>query len=267
MLLRNRYLRLNKGKGMTTALHFNPPVIGHRGACAYAPENTIAAFTKAAQLGVKWVEFDVMQAADGELIIFHDELLDRTSNGHGEVYRYPYPYLYSLDAGSWFNIAFSGERIPTLRAVMEFLQNANMSANVEIKALPGHEEQIVKRVLHDLQPYLAAGNIQFLFSSFSIIALTFLRQYSPQCQIGLLLHEWEPDWQRISQSLNCISVHVNQGIMSATAAQEIKNMNKMLLCYTVNNPIRAHELYSWGVDAVFSDAPDKIIKSLQQHAS
>lgn len=247
---------------MTTELHFNPPVIGHRGACAYAPENTLASFTKAAQLGVKWVEFDVMQAADGELIIFHDELLDRTSNGHGHVDHYPYPYLYSLDAGSWFSPAFSGERIPTLRAVIEFLQNANMCANVEIKALPGREEQIVKRVLLDLQPYLATANNQFLFSSFSMGALNFLRQTSSQCQIGLLLDEWEPDWQTVCQSLNCVSIHVNQGIMSAAAALEIKKMNKMLLCYTVNNPIRAQELYGWGVDAVFSDAPDKIIKSL-----
>lgn len=244
-------------------LHFNPPVIGHRGACAYAPENTIAAFTKAAQLGIKWVEFDVMQAQDGETIIFHDELLDRTSNGHGAIHEFPYSYLYSLDAGAWFHAAYAGERIPTLRAVIEFLQNANMSANVEIKALPGCEEQIVKRILQDLQPYLSKKNFQFLFSSFSTIALNYLRQYSPECQIGLLLHEWEPNWQTLCQSLNCASVHVNQEIMSAGAAQEIKKMNKALLCYTVNNPMRAKELYSWGVDAVFSDVPDKIVNALQ----
>ena len=91
-------------------LQFLPPVIAHRGASAYAPENTLAAFVKAAQLGIRWIECDVMQAACGEVIIFHDETLERTTNGKGDVDRYPYSYLQSLDAGSWFDPIFSGEK-------------------------------------------------------------------------------------------------------------------------------------------------------------
>src|SRR3990167_7563410 len=126
-------------------LLFNPKVIAHRGASAYAPENTLIAFTKAAQLEIKWIEFDVMQASCGTPIIFHDETLNRTTNGKGDVCRYSYTYLQTLDAGSWFNPRFSGERIPTLNAVMAFLANENMNANIEIKALPGQEEQCVVR--------------------------------------------------------------------------------------------------------------------------
>ncbi len=242
-----------------TTIKFNPPVIGHRGACAYAPENTIASFTKAAQLGVKWVEFDVMDAADGQLIVFHDESLDRTTNGHGEVSQYPYAYLGSLDAGAWFDLRFSGERIPKLRTVIDFLQEAHLSANVEIKALPGHEERVVKQVLEQLAPYLLSANNQFLFSSFSVNALRLLRKYSPECLLGLLLHEWEPDWESICRSLHCISVNVNEEIMTEAAAHRIKAMGRLLLCYTVNDPARAKQLFSWGVDAVFSDVPDKIV--------
>ncbi|MBX3709251.1 MAG: glycerophosphoryl diester phosphodiesterase [Gammaproteobacteria bacterium] len=246
---------------MKTPVVLNTSVVGHRGACAYAPENTMASFIKAAQLGVKWVEFDVMQAKCGEVVVFHDDTLDRTSNGQGDLRSYSYSYLCLLDAGSWFDPVFSGERIPTLLAVIEFLQNMQMSANIEIKAFPGKEESLVKCTLEKMSAYLSSSNDFFIFSSFSIQALQFLRQYSPDCQIGMLLHEWEPDWQEICQSINCVSVHVNHEIMTADMARKIKGMGKLLLCYTVNDVSRAEELYSWGVDAVFSDVPDQIIKA------
>jgi len=245
-------------------LKINPPVIAHRGASAYAPENTMSAFIKAAQLGIKWVEFDVMQAATDELIIFHDEQLERTSNSFGNVCDQPYAYLNSLDVGSWFNAKFSGERIPILLTVIEFLQSVNMFANIEIKPLPGQEERLVKRILKEMQPYLWKANNQFLFSSFSIQTLQILRKYSHTCQIGLLLHEWQAEWSEISQDLNCVSIHINQEIISEESARNIKNMDKLLLCYTVNEPLRAQELYSWGVDAVFSDAPDIILSAIQK---
>jgi len=245
-----------------TILQFHPPVIAHRGASAYAPENTLAAFTKAAQMGIKWVEFDVMQAACGEPVIFHDELLDRTTDGHGEVGNFPYSVLAKLDAGAWFDPIYAGERIPTLLHILEFLHNFNMSANIEIKALPGQEEQLVKRVLQDMAISAPFTRGRILFSSFSTDALRFLRQYDPDCLIGLLQHEWDPEWQALCASLGCVSVHANDEILTADVAQKIKGMGKALLCYTVNSPVRAQELYSWGVDAVFSDAPDKILDVL-----
>jgi glycerophosphoryl diester phosphodiesterase len=248
---------------VTVSLNFIPPVIAHRGASAYAPENTIAAFTKAAQLGIKWLEFDVMLAAN-EPIIFHDETLDRTTNGSGDIAHYPYAYLRTLDAGSWFDTRFSGEQIPTLKHVIEFLLNTKMCANVEIKPLPGEDETTAILALNEISPFFPQPNASILFSSFSIPSLQSLRKHSPHCLLGLLLHEWEPNWQAICESLHCVSVHVNEEIMTHEAAEKIKAMGKKLLCYTVNDPLRAKELYSWGVDAVFSDAPDKIVDSLNQ---
>lgn len=252
---------------MTALFDFNPPVIAHRGASAYAPENTMVAFVKAAQLGIKWIEFDVMQAACGEPIIFHDELLDRTTNRQGDISQFTYAYLRSLDAGSWFDPRFSGEQIPSLKAVLHFLQTTNMCANVEIKSLPGQEGPLVKQVLAQMQPLqmITKGNI--LFSSFSVDALRYLRQDAPHAALGLLLHEWEANWQNISEELDCVSLHINHEIMTEPAAHAIKKMNKKILCYTVNDPARALLLYSWGVDAVFSDVPDKILAVLNKQAS
>lgn len=239
-------------------LQFKPPVIGHRGACAYAPENTMASFIKAAQLTIKWVEFDVMPTSDGVPIIFHDETLNRTTDGRGLVSDFPYTYLRSLDAGKWFNPIYSGEHIPTLATVLEFLQEMKMSANIEIKASPALEASLISRVIKDMQPLLAKANDSFLFSSFSFSALELLRKTAPECQLGMLLHEYEPRWKVLCQELNCVSVHVNNEIITEKTAHEIKSMGKKLLIYTVNDPLRSNDLYSWGVDAVFSDVPDLI---------
>lgn len=245
------------------SLKFEPPVIAHRGASAYAPENTLSAFVKAAQLGVKWVEFDVMQAACGEPIIFHDDTLDRTTNGKGAIHDHPYAFLRTLDAGSWFDARFSDEKIPTLKHVIEFLSNAKLSANVEIKANPGQEEALIVRVLEEMSDFLSATTSTILFSSFSLDALHLLRKHAPNCLLGLLMHEWDPQWKTVCEALHCASVHVNQDIMTHERAQAVKHIGKPLLCYTVNDVKRARELYSWGVDAVFSDVPDKLLKALE----
>jgi len=160
---------------MNNSLHFDPPVIGHRGACAYAPENTMASFLKAAQLKLKWIEFDVMDSSDGVPVIFHDDYLDRTTNGKGLVNQYSFAYLQTLDAGKYFDPAFSCERIPSLLTVIEFLQDAKMSANIEIKTLPGHEEKLIQRVMKEMQPYMKAGNQQMLISGFQVREI----QWSP----------------------------------------------------------------------------------------
>jgi glycerophosphoryl diester phosphodiesterase len=241
-------------------LHFQPPVIAHRGASGYAPENTIAAFTKAAQLGIQWVEFDVMLAACGEAIVIHDENLNRTTNGFGMVDDYPYSYLRTLDAGAWFDTKFSSERIPTLSQVLEFIKNANMSANIEIKPLPGQDKKTVLQTLKEVALYYPQPSSSILFSSFSIDVLELLKKQAPTANIGLLMHDWLPDWQMICDDFQCISVHVNQDIISPEMAKNIKNTGRSLLCYSVNKPQRAKELYSWGVDAVFSDVPDIIVK-------
>ena len=235
---------------------FIPPVIAHRGASAYAPENTLVSFTKAAQMGSRWIEFDVMLSADREVIVFHDETLARTTNGEGRVGDYPYSYLRTLDAGSWFAPEFSGERIPTLDLVAQFLIQTKMSANVEIKPLPGQDRETARRALEEIAKFFPHQDSTILFSSFSVEALQQLREISSDCLLGLLMHEWRDDWQSICDSLGCVSVHVGQKIMTMKMAETIKSTGRKLLCYTVNDPVRAKELFSWGVDAIFSDVPN-----------
>jgi glycerophosphoryl diester phosphodiesterase len=123
-------------------------VIGHRGAMGHRPENTIASFEHALELGADWIELDVHLTRDGALAVIHDESVDRTTDGHGLVQNHSLAELKQLDAGAWFNPAYAGERIPTLDEVLAWARARGTVVDIEIKNAPlyyaGIEEAVVK---------------------------------------------------------------------------------------------------------------------------
>src|SRR5271170_7173679 len=123
-------------EGRTAAL---PPVIGHRGAAASAPENTLSGLRRAKALGCSWVEFDVRLTGDGALVLCHDPRLDRTTSGSGLVSANSLAAVRELDAGSWFDPSFAGERVPTLDEVLLLASELDLGANIEIKSDRGRE--------------------------------------------------------------------------------------------------------------------------------
>jgi glycerophosphoryl diester phosphodiesterase len=231
------------------------PIIAHRGASALAPENTLAAFQKAATIGAKWIEFDVMLSACGEAVVIHDETLDRTTNGKGEVSHYTYAELRKLDAGSWFSSAFVNEKIPTLLEVLQLVREYKLMANIEIKPSLGREEQTVTKVLQIVAHYWPTELPPPLISSFSLQVQLAIRNYFPASVLAYLMNEWQPDWKKSYDALQCASIHVNQAILNQTRINEIKQSGCPLLAYTVDDPIRARELFACGVDAIFSNCP------------
>lgn len=110
--------------------HFD--IIAHKGASGLAPENTLAAFEKAIEIGVDMIELDVRNTADEEIIVFHDETLDRTTNGTGLVHDYTLAELKELDAGSWFDPKFSDQKIPTIKEALDLI-NGRCKVLIEIK--------------------------------------------------------------------------------------------------------------------------------------
>lgn len=234
-----------------------PPIIAHRGLSFYAPENTMIAFYKAIEQGWRWIECDVMLSHDRIPIVFHDEELARTTNGVGNPGEFSFSYLQTLDAGRWFRSSFAGEKIPSLEQLLLFMQNHPLQLNLEIKPLSGQEILTVEVVLALLKKYPHLRS-RILFSSFSLLALQHLRRLDSTCLIGLLLHEWADSWQETCKDLHCVSIHINQEVLTAEKVAAVKASNKALFSYTVNEKQRAEQLFSWGVDAVFSDAPDRI---------
>lgn len=231
-------------------------IIAHRGASAYAPENTMASFNKALSLGVRFVEFDVMLSADGCPFIFHDESLKRTTNGRGEFGLTNAETIQSLDAGSWFSSRFQDEKIPSLLATIEWLLASDVYANIEIKPYPGTTESTTVAVLTHLNRYWPMDKKLPIVSSFDKDALTLCRSLSPEMPLGFLLDRWEDDWLTQAKKLNAYSVHLSRAATTRARVRAIKAEGFKVFVYTVNSQRQARTLLNWGVDALFSDYPD-----------
>ncbi len=231
-------------------------LIGHRGAAAYAPENTLAAFQKAHSLGCRWIEFDVMLSSDGEAFVFHDDNLKRTTNGRGDVGLVTAEYIRSLDAGSWYSKSFRGETIPSLQEAIAWLVASGVDANIEIKPYPGSSEETVTTVLSQINRYWPQEKTWPLLSSFDLEALRFCQRLAPEIPLGLLLDKWHDQGLAWARELNCFSVHLSKRAATAARVAALKNEGYAVYVYTINRRRKAHQLFKWGVDAVFSDYPD-----------
>lgn len=243
----------------SSKLSIQPPIIAHRGASLHAPENTLAAFRKAKELGLNWVEFDVMLTSDNEVVVIHDKTLNRTTTGKGKVFKKTLPYLQTLDAGSWFNQEFAEEKVPTLSATIDLLNQLDLAANIEIKTLKGKEELTVKKILQLITANWQNSTSPPLLSSFSLPLLKVLRKNSAEAVLGFLMDRWNKKWETICDTLNCSAVNTNYRCLTLDRVQKIKSTQRLLLAYTVNNAKVAQKLFSWGVDAIFSDCPSEIL--------
>lgn len=237
-------------------MSFFKGVIGHRGAAAYAPENTLAAFNKALALGCRCVEFDVICSADGEPFVFHDDNLKRTSNGRGGFGEVKADYLASLDAGRWFSRQFAGEKIPHFRDVLEWLTFTGVQANIEIKPWPGTTEQTTVTILRYINRHWPQAKALPLISCFDWSALRLCQSISPEMPLGLLVDKWQNTCIEDARHYNCYSIHMNKTALTAERVKIIKDAGFAAGAYTVNSRRQALKLLNWGVDMIFSDYPD-----------
>lgn len=243
-----------------------PKVIAHRGGGTLAPENTLAGIRCGLERGFRAIEFDVMLAHDDVPILMHDPQLGRTVAGSGNVFDHTAAQLAAMDAGSWLDARFRGEPVPELRTVIEFCMANRIWMNIEIKPAPGFEVrtgQLAARLVRSLfAPQLEspqAGEAPLpLFSSFSFAALKAAADEAPDIARGFLMDRVPPDWQQRLQQLGAVALHTNHKYLDAARVQEIKQADYGLMCYTVNEPARARELFSWGVDAFCTDRIDLI---------
>jgi glycerophosphoryl diester phosphodiesterase len=238
-----------------------PRIVGHRGAAALAPENTLAGFRRAAAEGVAWVEFDTRLAADGAVVI-HDALLDRTSTGRGLVRAATLAALAGVDAGGWFGSGFAGEAVPALGQVLGLLGELGLGANIELKADPGLEDELAEVVAETVRTSWTGGEGRLLASSFSVPALAALARRAPDLPRGLLVSEVPPDWAATAQDLRCVSVHADHRRLTPEAAAAVKRRGLLLAVYTVNLVPEARRALSLGVDAVITDVPDLMLGAL-----
>lgn len=233
----------------------HPRLIAHRCGGALAPENTLAGLRKAAELGCRGVEFDVMLSGDGTPVLIHDETLERTTDGRGRVADTSDAELARLDAGSWHGAQFAGEPVPSFGAAAGLCQALGLWANVEIKPSAGHEAETGRRVALEARE-LWSGLPPPLLSSFSLAALVAARAAAPELPRGLLVEAPPADWLATLRRLDCVSLHCSRTHFAPPLLAEARAAGVPLLLYTVDDPDDAAELLRLGVAALFTDRPD-----------
>jgi glycerophosphoryl diester phosphodiesterase len=236
-----------------------PRVIGHRVAAGSAPENTLAGFARAAQLGLTWVELDVQLSADGTPVVFHDDQLGRTTDGHGQLVEVPLEELRRLDAGRWFAPAFQGQRIPLLAEALAVISRLGLAVNIEIKTDEARGPATAAAALAVAAEVWPAGRPAPMISSFAESALAVAHRLAPDWPRGLLLGTWREDWCESTRRLECTTLNADHRHLDEVRVAAVKAARLGLLAYTVNQAERARRLWNWGVDGVFSDRPELLL--------
>ena len=234
-----------------------PRIVGHRGAAAHAPENTLVGFRAAKALGCAWVEFDVRLTADNALVVCHDDALARTTGARGRISKLTLAAIRQLDAGSWFGPRFVGERLPTLVETLVLCRDIGLGTNVEIKAEHGRGVATAAAVA-DCLARLGTKLPPILVSSFLADAVEEAATSMPTIPRGMLWRQLPRNWRSIAERLGCTTIHCGQTSLTEKSAAQVCSAGYPLLAYTVNDASRARELFGWGIASVFSDAPDII---------
>lgn len=224
--------------------------IGHRGAPGHAPENTLLSFDLAIQLGAHMVELDVQRHPSGELLVFHDLRLERTTSGRGRFGAMSLAELRKLDAGR-------GQEIPTLAEVLDLIDQ-RVAVNVELKSFADGSALAVAQALRS---YIADGwpEERFLVSSFHAPELDQFRQAAPEIPVALLICGVPLDWAAAASELEAVALSISDEFVDPRLIADAHARSLRLYAYTVNEREDIERLRALGVDGVFTDYPERAL--------
>ncbi len=232
-----------------------PVIFARRGASAHAPENTIASFALALEQKADAVELDVKLTADGEIVVFHDPTVDRTTNGTGRLSQKTLAELRSLDAGSFFAEKYRGEKIPLLSEVFEAV-GGKMFINIELTNYATPRDRLVEKVCELVKKHGLQNSI--IFSSFLASNLKKAEKLLPDVPRGLLaLDGWMGAWARSFgfDFGNYAALHPYVTDVNAAQVQRVHKLKRRIHVWTVNAEKDMTQLQTWGVDGIFTDDP------------
>lgn len=237
-------------------------LIGHRGIAKHAPENTLSSFRLAAKQKVDWIEFDLRLTKDNELVIFHDDTLERTTNGNGWVHESTLKQLTKLDAGMWFSPTFKGEPIPLFREVLSELLCLPLYLNIELKIPPNadqtHEDILSKQVISILSSNWPSSHAWPLISSFHWPLLEKIRNAFPDIPIGFLTETCTSDAIKKVASTPNAALHCDYLSLSKETLDLCEQAAIPVLAYTINQPEIAQRLIQAGIFGLFTDDPQHL---------
>lgn len=220
-------------------------IIGHRGACGYAPENTIKSFKKAIELGLVMTELDVHLCKSGDLVVIHDDTVDRTTDGTGYVADKTWDELRKLDAGE-------GERIPNLTEVLNFVDH-QIKMDIELKG--PHTAEPTAKIIHQFVDEKGWSYSDFLVTSFNHEELKLFHKLCPEVKIGAIFSKLPDDLEGVISHLNPDVIIVSHKYITPEFVAKMHALEKLIFVYTVNDQKRLEEVKNMGVDGIFTDYP------------
>lgn len=238
----------------------HPVRIAHRGAsgAGLAPENTLAAFERAIQIGVDAVELDVRSTRDGALVVLHDPLLDRTTDRGGPVRELPLAQVREADAGSWFGPEFAGQKVPTLAEALDLMRRRALVV-IEIKA--DHLAEAVLRVVDDL---VVAD--QVVIQSFSSETIRRVKAIDPAAPSALLVENLPTSPSRMRArrlvrevlSLGANILNIWHATLTPAFFEEARKRGLTVWTWTVDEAVVLRDMVQMGVQGVATNHPDRL---------
>lgn len=232
-----------------------PLVIAHRGASAAAPESTRAAIQQAVAWKVRMIELDVQLTQDNRLVIFHDDRLERTTNGRGRLAAWRYPELARLDCGSWFSPTFAGARILLVSQALRLIPSRCL-VNLELKPTR-RAATMIHQLVRCLRWTRAVRRV--LISAFDPRLLAGLKAQVPPVATALLCRQEPFRALRRAMALHCVALHPHTSLIHASLVAQTHAAGLRLHAWTVDRADEAQRLLRMGVDGLITNAPDRVL--------
>ncbi len=228
--------------------------IGHRGFPGSYPENTMSGFRAAVAAGADGIEFDVQLSKDGELVVLHDERVDRTSDGSGWVHELTWKEIAALDAGAWFGAEFKGEGIPHFVELLDWASELDLLLNIELKngsvPCPGLEARVVEEVAQ------RGLESRVILSSFNHLSVAELHRIAPNLRTGIIYAARMIEPWNYAQQAGAQALHPNRMFVDEYLMKGAHEAGLQVNTYTVNDEWEMRRMLELGVDAVITNYPD-----------
>lgn len=240
-----------------------PLILGHRGAMGVAPENTSISFKKALKQGADGVEFDVHMTADGQLVVIHDERIDRTTDGKGFIRDLTFEDLSKYDAGGFFGEEFSGERILSLEQTLDIVYDSSV-INIEIKNGPIFYPGIEERIIEVIKGYNLIDKV--IISSFNHYSIKKVKEITPELRCGLLYMAGLYQPWKYAQTVGVEAIHPFHLSIVPQVIKECKNQGIKVNVFGVNDEKMLARVIDAGVDMIITDYPDRALELLERRS-
>lgn len=238
-------------------------IFAHRGFSGKYPENTMLAFEKAIEAGADGIELDVQFTKDKEIVIIHDETIDRTTNGNGEVVSYTYEELEKFDASYIYAGKMGINKIPTLREYFELVKDKNIVTNIELKTGINEYLGIEEKVYEMIKEFNLQDKV--IISSFNHYSVMRMKKIAPELKYGFLSETWIIEAGKYVESFGVECYHPHFKNLTKEIVKEIKSHNIMINTFTVNKEEDMKDMYEKEIDIIISNFPDLAITTLEKY--